>query len=394
MNRSGEQTTVTILGATGSIGAAVRDVIAENPSRFRVEAVAAGRDAAGLAQIAVELGAQLAVIHDVEALPALRVALAGTGISTASGEAALCEAAARDADVVVSAITGVAGLTPTLAAIRAGRTVALANKESLVAAGDLMMTLARPGQILPLDSEHNALAQALGANPTSQVAELILTASGGPFRTWSAERMAAARPEDALAHPNWSMGAKITIDSATLMNKGLELIEAHHLFGIENARLGVLVHPQSIVHGLVAFSDGSVVAGLGVPDMRVPTAHCLGLGQRLEAPARRLDLARAGTLTFEEPDLERFPALGLARAALETGGAMPIVLNAANEIAVSAFLQRQIGFSAITGIVAQICEDSAGGRGCVGSIDDVLAIDHEARARSRAVLSRPSFAVR
>lgn len=385
-------TRVSILGATGSVGRAVLDVIAENPGRFSVQVLVAGRDAEGLAALARASGASMAILQDERALHRLEDALSGSGIASAAGDAAVMEAAIGDVDIIVSAITGTAGLAPTFAAIKAGKKLALANKESLVAAGPLIMAMASPGQILPLDSEHNALAQALGNHPASDVAEMILTASGGPFRTWSAARMAAATPEDALAHPNWSMGTKITIDSATMMNKGLELIEAHYLFGLEGRRLAVLVHPQSIVHGLVAFRDGAVTAGLAVPDMRVPVAHCLGLGQRLDAPHRRLDLARLATLTFEVPDEVRFPALRLARAALEAGGIMPIVLNAANEVAVDAFLKRQIGFGAITENVAEMCERFAG-RACHGpsSLEDVLSIDAEARLECANALSRPLF---
>ncbi len=393
-------TRVTILGATGSVGRAVLDVMAENAGRFALEAVIGGSDVASLAQIARMGGARHAVIHDVSAGAALRDALAGTGISSAAGESAVVEAATREADIVVSAITGTAGLAPTIAAIEAGRVVALANKESLVAAGSILMRKARPGQLLPLDSEHNALAQALGQHSVNDVSEMILTASGGPFRTWSSERIRRATRKDALAHPNWSMGAKITIDSASMMNKGLELIEAHHLFSIESARLGVLVHPQSIVHGLVAFVDGSVTAGLAVTDMRVPVAHCLGVGheggtgRRLHAPSRRLDLVKMATLTFEAPDPVRFPALALCRAAMEAGGAMPIVLNAANEVAVAAFLHDEISFGAISDLVGEICSAFAA-RSLAGPRDlaDIMAIDQEVRSRSRSALSKPIFAV-
>jgi 1-deoxy-D-xylulose-5-phosphate reductoisomerase len=386
-------TRITILGATGSVGRAVLDVVAENPGRFAVEALVAGSDAEGLAALARSCGAQQAILQDEAGLATLQDAVSGTGILASAGNAAILDAAVGDVDIIISAITGTAGLAPTFAAIKAGRNVALANKESLVAAGPLIMKMARPGQILPLDSEHNALAQALGNHPVSDVAEMTLTASGGPFRTWSAQRIAAAGPRDALAHPNWTMGAKITIDSATMMNKGLELIEAHYLFGIESKRLGVLVHPQSIIHGLVAFRDGSVTAGLAVPDMRVPVAHCLGLGERLDAPHRRLDLARLAMLTFEAPDHLRFPALKLARDALEVGGIMPIVLNAANEIAVEAFLKGQINFGAITDSVAEMCALFAARSSTTSGLDDILAVDHDARRESRRALSRPIFAV-
>ena len=387
-------TRVTILGATGSVGRAVLDVVAENRNLFSVASLVAGRDAEGLAALALSCNASSAIIQDDAAYPALRQALHGTGINAGAGNAAVIEAAiACDVDIVISAITGTAGLAPTFAAIKAGRKVALANKESLVAAGPLIMAMAAPGQILPLDSEHNALAQALGNHPISDVAEMILTASGGPFLNWSKAQIAAARPKDALKHPNWSMGAKITIDSATMMNKGLELIEAHFLFGVDSSRLGVLVHPQSIVHGLVAFRDGAVTAGMAVADMRVPVAHCLGLGQRLDAPHRRLDLAKLAALTFEAPDEARFPALGLARSAMEAGGIMPIVLNAANEVCVAAFLRGQISFMAITDIVADMCNRFvARANERPSHIDDILGVDLDVRRECANALSRPIFA--
>jgi 1-deoxy-D-xylulose-5-phosphate reductoisomerase len=387
-------TSVTVLGATGSVGEAVLDVIAENPDRLRVETLVAGRDARKLASLARKHRARRAVIEDESTLPALREALAGSGIGISAGRASVIEAATHECDIVVAAITGVAGLEPALAALRAGRIVALANKESLVAAGPLVMAAARKGQILPLDSEHNALLQALGGHDPADVESMVLTASGGPFRTWPPERIALASIADALAHPNWSMGRKISIDSATMMNKGLELIEAKYLFGLQSSQLAVLVHPQSIVHGLVAFKDGSVSAGLAVPDMRVPAAHCLGLGRRLPAPGRKLDLAEIATLTFERPDEARFPALKLARAAMEAGGAMPIVLNAANEIAVAAFLEGRIRFGDIPDAVARAC-DEAGRLGYGGpeSIEAVLFVDQDARKRVAHALSQPLLPV-
>jgi 1-deoxy-D-xylulose-5-phosphate reductoisomerase len=301
------------------------------------------------------------------------------------------EAALHEADMVVAAITGAAGVLPTHAALEAGRTVALANKESLVCAGGpVMRTAARTGaRILPMDSEHNAIFQALFGHDLDRLDRMILTASGGPFRTWSAEAIAAATPAQALAHPNWSMGPKVTIDSASLMNKGLELIEAHHLFGVPADRLDVLVHPQSIVHGLVTFEDGAVIAGLAVPDMQVPIAHCLGWPARVPTGARRLDLAAIGALTFEAPDMGRFPALRVARAALAAGGALPTVLNAANEIAVEAFLAGRIGFHEIARSVEAVCEIAVreGLAGEPATVADALAVDHIARERARAVLT-------
>lgn len=386
---------VTILGATGSIGRSTRDVVAENPERLSVAAVVAGRDAAALARVAIETGADFAALADPAGAEALAEALAGSGIASGAGHAAVLEAVARPSDIVVSAISGAAGLEATFAALTPGRTVALANKESLVCAGAAVMARAAAvgARILPLDSEHNALFQVLGSEPLSAIRSMTLTASGGPFRDWSAERIATARPQEALAHPNYAMGAKITIDSASMMNKGLELIEASFLFGLTADRLDVLVHPQQIVHGLVTFRDGSVSAGLAVPDMRVAAAHCLGIDGRLDAPPTRfLDLATTAPLSFERPDLQRFPALGLARAALEQGGAMPAILNAANEIAVAAFLAGEIPFPAIAGLVEEVCAASSAVGAGPRDVAEALAIDQDARKRARALLSRPQFA--
>ncbi|MFC5418312.1 1-deoxy-D-xylulose-5-phosphate reductoisomerase [Bosea eneae] len=389
--------TVTILGATGSIGRSTRAVIAENPERLAVGAVVAGRDAAGLAQIARETGANFAAIADEGQGGALAAALAGSGIRHGAGRGAMLEAVARDSDIVVSAISGAAGLEATFAALMPGRTVALANKESLVCAGAAVMARAHAvgARILPLDSEHNALFQVLGAEPISAVRTMTLTASGGPFRTWPAEKIAAATPEQALAHPNYAMGAKITIDSASMMNKGLELIEAFFLFGLGADQLDVLVHPQQIVHGLVTFRDGSVSAGMAVPDMRVAAAHCLGVDGRLDAPQSRfLDLVATGPLAFERPDLVRFPALRLAMAALAGGGIAPVVLNAANEIAVAAFLDRRIAFPAIPALVETVCEQMAGASSSPPSdVTEALAVDQDARNRTRLLLSGGRFTV-
>ncbi|MDB5642545.1 MAG: dxr [Hyphomicrobiales bacterium] len=381
---------LVILGATGSIGRSTADVIEGAPGGFVVEAVAGGRDGAALARMAIRLGARFAAVSDPSAYADLKAGLAGHAIEAAAGDEAVELAALRESDLVVAAISGAAGVGPTHAALAAGRKVALANKECLVCAGDLFMrTAAQAGtQILPMDSEHNAIFQALGANTADEVEEMILTASGGPFRTWSAERIAAATPDQALAHPNWSMGPKVTIDSATLMNKGLELIEAHHIFGIPAKKLGVLVHPQSIVHGLVSFADGAVVAGLACPDMKVPIAHCLGYPARVPTAARRLDLAAIATLSFEKPDFERFPALGVAMAALEQGGALPTVLNAANEIAVEAFLAGRIGFMDIARIVEACCKAAA--RDSLGrtpqSVVEALDVDRSSRERARGLV--------
>ena len=378
---------LVLLGATGSIGRSAAAVIGGAPGRFEVTAVAGGRDAEALARTAIALGARFAAIADPQAYAPLKAALAGTGIVAAAGPEAVIEAAVYEADMVVAAITGAAGVLPTHAALEAGRTVALANKESLVCAGGpVMRTAARTGaRILPMDSEHNAIYQALFGHDLETLDRMILTASGGPFRTWTAAAIAAATPSQALAHPNWSMGPKVTIDSASLMNKGLELIEAHHLFGIPAEKLDVLVHPQSIVHGLVSFTDGAVIAGMAVPDMQVPISHCLGWPARVPTAVRRLDLASIGTLTFDKPDYDRFPALRVAMAALAAGGAMTAVLNAANEIAVEAFLAGRIGFNDIARSVEEACDD-AGREGLAAepaTVADALAIDHIVREKAR-----------
>src|SRR6476659_3379550 len=339
---------ITILGATVSGGASTVDLIKREPERYRVESVSARRNAAALGKIARDIGARHAVVADPAAYRDLKSALSGSRIEAAAGEEALIEAAQRPADWVMASISGSVGLKPTMGALERGATVALANKECLVCAGSLFMRRAAStgATVLPVDSEHNAVFQALGSGNWADVRRVILTASGGPFRTWSKEAIQAATPEQALRHPNWSMGPKVTIDSATLMNKGLELIEAHHLFAMPSEKIDVFVHPQSIVHGMVEYRDGSMVAQLGPTDMRVPIAHCLAWPRRIDGPAARLDLAAVHNLTFEAPDLERFPALGLARRALEMGGAAPTVLNAADEVAVGEFMAGKIAFPA------------------------------------------------
>ena len=387
---------ITILGATGSIGASTLDLIKRDPGRYRVESISARRNAAALGKIAREVGARHAVVADHAAYRELKDALSGSRIEAASGEEALVEAAQRPADWVMAAISGSVGLKPTLAAVERGATVALANKECLVCAGGLFMRRAATtgATVLPVDSEHNAVFQALGAGNRADVKRAILTASGGPFRTWSKEAIKAATPEQALRHPNWVMGPKVTIDSATLMNKGLEIIEAHHLFSLKSEEIDVLVHPQSVVHGLVEFRDGSVVAQLGSPDMRIPIAHCLAWPRRIDGPAARLDLAALRELTFEAPDLDRFPALAVARRAMEAGGAAPTVLNAADEVAVSEFIAGRISFPAITALV-EATLDMAAGRGLLGEpagIDAALAVDHIARSLARDLL--PEIAVK
>lgn len=382
---------VVILGATGSIGQSTTDVILGAPGLFEVEAVVGGRDAAALAETARRLGARLAVVADPDGYRALSAALAGSGIACAAGREAAIEAAVRPADVVVAAIAGAAGVEPTTAAIMAGRTVALANKECLVCAGPpVMQAAARYGAtLLPMDSEHNAIFQALGGADPRSVERMILTASGGPFRTWTREAIDAATPAQALAHPNWSMGPKITIDSASLMNKGLEVIEAHYLFGVDPERLDVLVHPQSIVHGLVTFADGAVTAGMAQPDMRVPIAHCLAYPERAPTRARRLDLATVGTLTFEAPDHDRFPALGVALDALREGRGLPTILNAANEVAVAAFLAGDCGFRDIANCARSVCEQAvrAGDARAPATVAEALQLDALARERARSCLA-------
>ena len=385
------QRKIVLLGATGSIGQSPIDIVEQAPEAFAIEAVAGGRDVAALAKVAIRVGARFAAIRDENLYGELKAALSGSGVEAAAGSRAIVEAALRPADIVVGAISGAAGVEPTYAALAEGRTVALANKECLVCAGAPFMRKAADTKatILPLDSDHDALWQALGGEDAKSVEKLIITASGGPFRTWSAEQIASATREQALRHPNWSMGQKITIDSASMMNKGLELIEAHHLFGVPADRLDVLVHPQSIVHGLVAFSDGSVTASLYAPDMRVPIAHCLGWPKRLTTNAKRLDLAEIATLTFERPDFGRFPALAIAIDALRQGGAMPTVLNAANEIAVEAFLAGRIAFPDIARLVGDACEKAArdGLAREPATIDEALGVDHIVRESSRAVLA-------
>lgn len=373
--------TVTILGATGSIGNSALDLIERNPDRFAVAAVTAATKVDELAAIARRTNARLAVIGDEGYYQALSDQLAGTDCRVAAGEKALAEAAAEPADLVIAAIVGCAGLGPTMAAVEAGRTVALANKEALVTAGALMIdAAARSGAtLLPIDSEHNAIFQCLAGSRSEDVTRIILTASGGPFRTASAETIARATPAEAVAHPNWTMGAKISVDSATLMNKGLELIEAHYLFGLPSAQLDIVVHPQSVIHSLVEFVDGSVLAQLGSPDMRIPIAYALAWPQRMPTPAQKLDLAAIARLDFEEPDAQRFPALRLARDALEAGGAAPIVLNAANEVAVAAFLDNQLTFLQIAQTVQQALNKAD--YDVPRSIGDVLEIDRATRER-------------
>jgi 1-deoxy-D-xylulose-5-phosphate reductoisomerase len=385
--------TVTILGSTGSIGRSTIDLLQRNPAAFAVEALTAHRNAKLLAEQARALGARFAAIADPDCYPALRDALAGSGIATGCGSQALIEAAARSADWVMAGIVGAAGLAPTLAAIRRGAIVAFANKEVLVCAGTLVMDeVARHGAtLLPVDSEHNAIWQCFDRNRTETIDRIILTASGGPFRERALEDMRRVTPAEAVAHPNWNMGAKISVDSATMMNKGLELIEAHHLFQLPPERVDIVVHAQSIVHGAVVYRDGSVLAQLGSPDMRTPIAYALAWPDRITAPTKRLDLAAIGNLTFEAPDEQRFPALRVAREALAQGGGAPTVLNAANEIAVHAFLEGRIGFLEIVDTVERTL--AAVPADHLESLDDVHRYDQAARDAA-ARLTRRNTRVR
>ena len=375
--------TISILGATGSVGTSTLDLVERSPDLFEVVALTAAKNVAGLADAALRTRARLAVIDDETLLPELLERLAGSSCRAATGRAALNEAAAGEAEWVMAAIVGCAGLEPVMAAIGAGRTVALANKEALVTAGALMTNAARRSgaTILPVDSEHNAIFQCLAGANLDDVARLVLTASGGPFRTRSRDEMAAMSPAEAVAHPNWSMGAKISVDSATLMNKGLELIEAHHLFGLPSERIDIVVHPQSVIHSMVEYIDGSVLAQLGSPDMRIPIAHALAYPRRIATPAERLDLVRHGRLDFEAPDPERFPALRLARQALAEGGAVPIVLNAANEIAVAAFLDGRLRFLDIARIVEEaMTRTNAPAPRSIADVVDIDAVTRESVA--------------
>ena len=370
---------VTILGSTGSVGRNTVDLLLRNPVGFAVEALTANRNPARLAEQARTLRARFAVIGDPVHYTALKEALAGSGIEAASGAEALVEAARRPADWVMAGIVGAAGLGPTLAAIRRGAIVALANKEVLVCAGALVMQeVSRCGAtLLPVDSEHNAVWQCFDHAHSETIERIILTASGGPFRERTFEEMRDVTPQEAVAHPNWSMGPKISVDSATMMNKGLEVIEAHHLFALSLERIDIVVHPQSIVHSAVVYRDGSVLAQLGSPDMRTPIAYALAWPDRIETPAKRLDLAAVGPLTFESPDEQRFPALRVAREALTRGGGCPTVLNAANETAVHAFLEGRIGFLDIVETVERTLESMPGGK--LESLDDVYNFDITAR---------------
>lgn len=392
-----DRTRVSILGATGSIGASTLSVLAHNPEDFQVVSLVAQRNVERLAQIARQTQATLAVVADERQFADLKDRLWGSGVEVAAGRDAVTEAAAREADVVVSAITGYAGLRPTLAAAGTGANLALANKEAMVAAGGLVrQALDRSGgQLIPVDSEHAALFQGLWGQDRSAITQLILTASGGPFRDWSKAEIEAATAAQALQHPNWDMGAKVTIDSASMMNKGLELIEAQQIFDVDHERLDVIVHPQSVVHSLVAYNDGGQIAQMGVPDMQTPIAAALRWPRRTRTPVPPLDLAQYGSLTFEPPDRERFPCLALAEAAMREGGAAPIMLNAANEVAVSAFLDGAFTFGGIPRVVEAVLSQGLGagqgqapsGNVAPGSLEEITAIDAESRARAHDIVA-------
>lgn len=378
---------ITILGSTGSIGCSTVDLVERHPERFRVVALTANGNVALLAEQARRLRPDLAVVADEARREDLEAALAGTGIRIAAGPSGLLEAADMPADFVMAAIVGAVGLAPAMKAIRRGAVVGLANKECLVCAGDVVTkAVARHGAtLLPVDSEHNAIFQVFDFARPEGVSRIILTASGGPFRTRERHSLSAVTPEEAVRHPNWTMGAKISVDSATMMNKGLELIEAWHLFPVAEEQIEILVHPQSVIHSMVEYRDGSVLAQLGSPDMRTPIACALAWPERIDAPSPRLDLAAIGSLDFEAPDLGRFPAIAMAREALRAGGSAPTTLNAANEIAVAAFLERRVGFLEITRIVEEVLV--AAPPAPIGSIEDVHEADERARALAREAVS-------
>ncbi|MDV7338866.1 1-deoxy-D-xylulose-5-phosphate reductoisomerase [Terasakiella sp. A23] len=370
---------ISILGSTGSIGTSTVDLLLREPEKFNVTALSGNSNVELLAEQAKKLNAQFACVANPDNYAALKEALAGTNIEVGAGEQAVLQAAQMDADWVMASIVGSAGLAPTLEAVKRGATVGLANKESLVCAGELMMDYVshHGATLLPVDSEHNAIFQVLDFDRPEGIDKITLTASGGPFRTFSLDEMQNVTPKQAVAHPNWSMGAKISIDSASMMNKGLELIEAYHLFPVGEDQIDVLVHPQSVIHSMVSYIDGSVLAQLGSPDMRTPIAYALAWPERMAAPSPKLDLAKIAQLNFEAPDLQRFPALRLAREALQLGKSAPCVLNAANEIAVSAFLNERIGFLHIPAIVEEVL--SLYQHENMNSIDDVIETDKKAR---------------
>ncbi len=382
----GGQRSVAVLGATGSIGCNTLDIIAHHPDRFRIASLTANKNAEKLIEQARRFRPDYVAVVDAEAAAIVREALSGLSIEVGEGPEALVEAAERDSDIVVAGIVGAAGLPSTLAAARRGAIVALANKEALVCAGPLMTDLvrARKATLLPVDSEHNAIFQVFENHNRDALQRIILTASGGPFRAADLATMQAATPAQAVAHPTWSMGAKISVDSATMMNKGLEIIEAHFLFDLPIEQIDVVIHPQSVIHSMVEYNDGSVLAQMGTPDMRTPIAHCLGWPNRVSKPGERLDFSALNALTFEEPDHQRFPSLNMARAAISTGGTAPTILNAANEIAVAAFLDSRIGFMQIPEIVERTV--AAASIEKLEALEQVFAADHWARQHAGGLI--------
>lgn len=385
-----DPTRVSILGATGSIGTSTLRVLDHNPGQFSVVSVVAQRNVERLAEIALRTQAEFAAVADERQFAALKDRLSGSNVEVGAGSEAINEAASRQADVVVSAITGYAGLRSTLAAARSGANLALANKEAMVTAGSMVKAALAEGggALIPVDSEHAALFQSLWGQDREAITQLILTASGGPFRDWSKEDIQQATPAQALKHPNWDMGAKVTIDSASMMNKGLELIEAQQIFDIAPERLDVVVHPQSIIHSLVAYNDGGQMAQLGVPDMQTPISAALRWPQRTKTAVPPLDLAQYGSLTFEPPDRDRFPCLTLAEEAMRQGGALPIALNAANEVAVSAFLDGMFSFGGIAEMVSEVLSQSS--FPAPGSLDEITVIDADSRTKAHSVLAKIS----
>ena len=392
--------TITVLGSTGSVGTSTLDLagraVAHGSAQVEVIALTAGANVALLAEQALRWRPKIAVIADESLLDELRQRLKGSGVAAAAGKAAVIEAAGMGADWVMSAIMGSAGLAPTLAAVRTGAVVGLANKESLVCAGPALLEAAKAagGVIIPVDSEHSAIFQVLDPNLIHRVAKLIITASGGPFRDWSRQAMGRATPEQAVAHPNFRMGAKISVDSATMMNKGLEMIEARYLFGVTPEQIEVLIHPEQIIHSMVTYRDGSTLAQLGAPDMRTPIAIAYAWPDRLDWPAPPMDLAAMGALTFARPDAERFPAIGIARTAMNAGGLAPAAMSAANETAVAAFLDRRIGFLDIAATVAQTLErmdrtgDLRAGANADGAVEIAMHADRSARRVANDVLAQ------
>ncbi len=379
--------TVTIFGSTGSIGKSTVDILERNPELYKVKALTANANVELLAEQAKKLNVELAVTADETKYDELKQLLSGTNISVAAGRKAVIEAAELDADWTMSSIVGAAGLEPTMAAIKKGKTVALANKETLVCAGSLVMQAVKDckATLIPVDSEHSAIFQVFDFEQIDQIDRILLTASGGPFREKDISFMEKATPEQAVAHPNWSMGAKISVDSASMMNKGLELIEAYHLFGLPQEQIEIVVHPQSVIHSAVAYKDGSVLAQLGSPDMRTPIAYALGWPKRIEAPSPKLDLIKFGSLTFIAPDEVKFPALRLAREALKEGGVMTAIMNAANEVAVDNFLKKRIAFTDIAKVVEKVMNKSQ--NHTAGTIEEIINIDAQARKSANDIIA-------